>query len=589
MEIALLYDMGVIVLAATFLAIVAKLFRQPLIPAYIIAGILIGPHGLKLITNQDLVTTLSEIGIALLLFIVGMEMDFSKLKNVGLVSSLGTILQLGLTFLGGFMFSYALGFNFIESLYISIIVSFSSTMIVIKLLSDRDQLDTLSGRIALGILLVQDIIVVIVMSFLVNMNSLNADTIFMTLFKAIGLFSIAIVFNKYIFPPLLKEIVKDKELFFMASLSICFLFASLAFILGFSIAIGGFLAGISLAVFPYNLDISSRVKSLRDFFTILFFGSLGMTLTFHNFSAYLYPLAVLSLFVVVGKFFIVSIITSFLGYKRRVAVFSGLNLANVSEFSLILAGTGYVMGHISGEIVSLATMLALISISISSYTIKYDERIYGFLSPFLAFMDKVKIFKNLHKLSNVEELKGKLRDHVVIIGAHTMGQTIIDKLKSGKQTFIVLDYNPEIIKKLIERGIYCVYGDINHYDIIEDLQIRSAKLIISTIPRLEDNSLLLERVKIENPKAKVIVSCVTIDEAIKLYSLGADFVIIPKLVGAERVSNYLKSIFEDGDTTTLDRVKIQEIKYLERKSEEDYIYTYGPEYLKELKEKIERG
>ena len=270
MDLLILYDIGLVVLFSTMLALIAKILKQPVIPAYILSGILLGPQGLAIITNEALIVALSEIGIALLLFTVGMEMDITKLKNVGKIASFGSLIQMILTAGGGFILATYLGFNNIESIYLALIVSFSSTMIVIKLLSDREQLDTLSGRISVGILLAQDVVVVLAMSFMYNLTNVSVSIIGLVLFKAIGLFGIAIILNKFVFPQFLKLIVKDKELVFLVTLSICFLFGATAYFLGFSIAVGGFLAGISLAVFPYNHDISNRVKSLRDFFTILF-------------------------------------------------------------------------------------------------------------------------------------------------------------------------------------------------------------------------------------------------------------------------------------------------------------------------------
>ncbi|NOR85920.1 hypothetical protein GQ473_07450 [archaeon] len=586
MNFLLLYDIGLIVFFATVLALLAKLLKQPVIPAYIISGFFLGPHGFALITNEALITSLSEIGIALLLFTVGMEMDITKLKNVGKIASMGSIIQILFIAGGGFILATYLGFSQIESIYVALVVSFSSTMIVIKLLSDKEQLDTLSGRISVGILLAQDVLVVLAMSFMQNMTNISMSILVLVMFKAIGLFAIALVANKFVFPKFLKCIVKDKELVFLVTLSVCFMFSAIAYLLGFSIAVGGFLAGISLAVFPYNLDISSRVKSLRDFFTILFFGSMGLAVSFSNISTILVPIIALCLFVIFGKFLIISLVSSIFGYKKRVSIFTGLYLSNVSEFSLILVGIGYTLGHVSLDLVSIATILALISITITSYTIKYDEKIQKRIRPFFSFVNKIRIFKHNYELSNISESTKKLKDHVILIGAHTMGQTIIDKLKSSNITFVVIDYNPEIVKKLINAKQYCVYGDIAHFDVLEDAGIKHARIVISTIPQMEDNAILIERTKLANPQAKTILTSTTIDEALKLYSLGAEFVIIPKLVSAERVGGIFKNVFNKKDTT-LENMRKHEIKYLKRKEDEEYLQFYEPEYLQKLKETID--
>ncbi len=586
MDFLILYDIGLVVLFSTMLALLAKILKQPVIPAYILSGILLGPQGLAIITNEALIVALSEIGIALLLFTVGMEMDLTKLKNVGKIASFGSLLQMILTAGGGFILATYLGFNNIESMYLALIVSFSSTMIVIKLLSDREQLDTLSGRISVGILLAQDVVVVLAMSFMYNITNVSASVIGLVFFKAIGLFGIALILNKFVFPHFLKLVVKDKELVFLVTLSVCFLFSAIAYAFGFSIAVGGFLAGISLAVFPYNHDIANRVKSLRDFFTILFFGSLGLAVSFSNLSLLVMPIIAFAVFVIVGKFLIISITSSVFGYKRRVSIFTGLYLSNVSEFSLILVGVGYGLGHVSSEIVSMATILALLSITVTSYAIKYDERIHKVILPFFAFVDKLNIFKQNYKLSNIEGSEKKLKNHVIVVGAHTMGRTIIDRLKASGTLFVVIDYNPELVKKLVDSNQYCIYGDVAHFDVLEAAGIKHARLVISTIPRMEDNAILIERTKMLNPNAKTILTTTTIDEALKLYSLGAGFVIVPKLVGAERIGGFLKNIFDKKDKT-LETIRGHEIEYLKRKEDEKELEFYEPEYLQELKEKID--
>lgn len=590
-----LYGIGIVLASAAIIAYISSMLKQPLIPAYIIAGIIIGPELAKLlnipgyvglISDHSMIALLSELGITFLLFVVGMEIDLSRLKDVSVVTTFGTVAQVMLTFLLGVFAAVYLGYEFMAGIYLGMIVAFSSTMVVIKILQDKDELDTLHGRIMLGFLLIQDVIVVVALSIVGNINNFNPEIIVISLLKGIGLFSLAIVASKYILPPFIKNISKNPEVIFLSSLLVGFVFCILSYFAGFSIAIGGFLAGISLAVFPYNLEIIGRISSLRDFFATIFFVSLGMQLVIADISTLVVPILVFSFIVIILKPIITTSIITIFGYEGRTAFIVGSGLAQISEFSLIIAALGLTTGALSSQMVSLTTIIAVISITLTSYFIRYHTALYSTFSGLFKPLDYVRRIRT-NKLEHLPKEREKIIDHVIICGAHTMGQGIIEVLQKYNQQFIVVDFNPAVIKKLIDKKIHCMYGDIGHMEVLEKLNFKQAKIIISTIPELDDNKLLIEKSKSVNNKIDILVTSNTIDEALELYDKGADYVILPKLISSERIGSYLSQMFTL--KKDIEEVRMKEIAFLERKKEEEIIDRFKPDYLKHLQRKITYG
>src|SRR3989344_5725938 len=361
---SLLFSIGIIFIVAAFFAYIARIFKQPLIPAYIIAGLVLGPIGLKLIQDVELIQSISEIGIVFLLFIVGLEMDLQKLKKLGSVTVITGVLQVILTFAAGYAIALLLGFDQINAVYAGLILAFSSTMIVIKLLSDEDELNTLHGRIILGVLFIQDIIVIIALTVLLSADSLTVMTLLTTLEKFIALLLAVYVLNRFIVHSLFKFAAKSSELLFLLSVAVCFLFSLGAYLLDFSIAIGAFLGGITLANLPYNLNLIARISSLKDFFATIFFVSLGLQLVFVNISTIFFPLFIFLLVIILLKPIIVMIILSFLGYDKRNA-------------------------FVSSVLFSITILLGVISIALTAYIMKYELSFYTKINYFLSFFEKL--------------------------------------------------------------------------------------------------------------------------------------------------------------------------------------------------------
>ncbi len=544
------FDIGFIVILSAMLACIARLLKQPLIPAYVIAGIILGPY-LGFITNIDVINNLSEIGIAFLLFIVGLEIDIKKLKDVGLIASIGGLFQIAAVFILTFIISSLLGFYAIESAYLGLIVAFSSTMVVVKLLSDKREIDTLHGRIIIGILLLQDIIAIFALSIL-NRGSFSAESLVLSLFKGAIVIIVSFVVGRYILPPLFKFAAASQELLFIASIAVAFLFSMIINSIGFSIAVGAFIAGITLNV-PYNIEIIGKIKPLRDFFSVLFFVSLGTQLSLKTLGIIIGPLIIFILLVILLKPLIIMFLCSFFGFSKRNSFISAISLGQISEFSLILAAIGMSSGYISQDVFSLTVLLAVITIIITTYFINYSDSIYRSFAPMLGFFDKL-----TSAYQSLEYIPRKMKKYVVLCGYNRIGYSIIKSLRKMRKSHIVVDFNPEIIKKLIAEKVPCLYGDVGDIEILQRLNLKDASMVISTVPDKNDNMLLIREAKKSNKKVVVFVTGSQIDEALELYNAGADYVILPHFLGGEHVSLILETFGKD-----LNKIIDNKVRHLE--------------------------
>ncbi|MFH1789338.1 MAG: cation:proton antiporter [Candidatus Altiarchaeota archaeon] len=579
-DFALFWDIGLIIVVATFLAYVARIFRQPLILAYMFTGILLGPVGFGLITEEADIKILSELGIAFLLFIVGLELDLRRLKDIGLAASVTAIVKSVFLFFIAFNVAGFLGFSMVDAIYLGLVLSFSSTMIVIKLLSDKGELDTLHGRMILGILLTEDVFAILVLSVISTPGYVNFNMAMLSLMKGVGFFSIAIMLSRYILPTLFRFVAKSQELLFLTALSICFLFAKLSDVAGFSVAIGAFIAGIAVATFPYNLEIISRVHSLRDFFATLFFVSLGMEIWVENIGSLIIPLIVLTFIILVIKPVIMILSLSLFGYSSRSSFLTSISLTQISEFSLIIALTGMRLGHVSVDVFSLTALLALVSITLTSYAIKFDSKMYSILNPYLVVFDRV----SKNKARKLEELPKKASDHIIVVGAHRMGYNIIKTLRDLNEKFLVVDFNPEVITSLIDEGVHCTYGDIGDMEILKRINLSSAEMVISTVPNEEDSLLLIEETKKLSHKALVFVTADTLDQALELYDFGADYVFMPRMLSGEKASELIREHARKPEK--IGELKQGHIQVLQYIKEEELLDRYEPSFLKSLGRKF---
>ncbi|MBD3249596.1 hypothetical protein GF336_06135 [Candidatus Woesearchaeota archaeon] len=551
----LIFELGIIFLLAALIAYLSKLFKQPILPAYILAGVILALT--TTVGESGIVPTMSELGIAFLLFIVGMEIDFNRLKDIGFISTIGgTVLSVSLFFIGLFT-AGSLGLPILESVYIGLVIAFSSTMVVVKLLDDKNQLDTLHGRIVLGILLMQDIFAIIALFVLSSLDTFSFINLGMSLGIMVGIGIATFIASRYILPEVFKYAARSEELLFITSIAMCLLFIGAFHYLHLSIAIGAFIAGIALGNLPYNLEIISLVKPIRDFFAVVFFVALGIQLNLGAINSAVVMIIVLLLMTIILKPLLILIMVSYFGYKEKPAFLTALSLAQASEFSLILFVMGLSLGHITDKLFSSVILVTITTMALTPYLMKYEKGIYRILSKHMRFI------KAVGEQGKLEYVPKKVKKDVILIGYDRLAYNIFKTLKKLKHKFLVVDYNPEVIKKLINKKIPCIYGDIGDLEIINRLDLKETKMIISTIPDKEDNLTLIKKAKDLNKDVLMIVTASHVEDALDMYKAGAHYVILPHFLGGERVSLLLEEV--SGDVKKLLNHKLIHLRELKER------------------------
>jgi len=537
---SIFFEITIIICLASLLSVVFRLLKQPTILAYILTGVIVGPFGQLQFGNQEIFRTLAEFGITFLLFMVGLELKFNDIRSVGKIAVITGISQIVFTSIVGYAIALLLGFSSLAALYIAVALTFSSTIIIVKLLSDKKDLNSLYGKISVGFLLVQDFVAILILMVLSGFSRTNGTAISfvdfgIVLLKGFLLFAVIVYLSRNIFPRLTDIIARSAETLFLFSIAWAFFVSAVVSSapIGFSIEIGGFLAGLALANSSENFQIAARIRALRDFFITIFFVLLGMNMLFTDIGAIFLPALILAAFVLIGNPIIVMVIMGFLRYRKRTSFFAGLTVAQISEFSLIVVFLGNKLGHIPNEVVALVTMVAVITFTVSSYMILGNNTLYRWLSRYLNIFER----KDAH-----EEQIGNhkiFKEHIVLVGGNRIGQSILDALKGSGRSVVVIDFDPDIIKRLEGQNINSFFGDITDLDIQEIAQIESAKLVVSTVPDLEDNLLLVKGVRHKNQKVKIIVVAQDQGEAGELYKAGVDYVVLPHLAGGRHIAKVI--------------------------------------------------
>jgi Kef-type K+ transport system membrane component KefB len=526
-----------IIIGITFLiAAIMRLLKQPLIIGYIITGIITGPHLLNVIGSTEVVSILSHIGIALLLFIVGLSLNPKIIKDVGKVSSITGVGQVIFTFIVVFIVSTLMGFSRIVSLYVAIAMTFSSTIIIMKLLSDKKDMETLYGRIAIGFLIVQDLIAILVLMVISSIPEGLNFTHFISgiILKGFGLLTALFLIGVFILPRITRSIAKSQEFLLLFSIGWCLVLASIFDYFGLSMEVGALLAGMTLSLSPYRFEISSRMRPLRDFFIVLFFILLGSQMIFSDIISYIVPIVLFSAFILIGNPLIVMTLMGLLGYTKRNSFLAGLTVAQISEFSLIIVAMGVKVGHLPNEILSVVTVIALITIAGSTYMILYSNKIYPYLSKYLGVFEKKGKKVDEHKYHKDESYD------IVLFGYNRVGYDILESFKKIKKKFLVIDFNPETITKLAKEGFDCKYGDANDSELLNEIDFSKTKMVVSTIHDVSTDLLLINMVKESNKKTIIIIVSHEIEEAVKLYDAGASYVLMPHFLGGHHVSSMIE-------------------------------------------------
>lgn len=553
----LFVELGVVIILAMVVAYIVYLLKQPLIVAYMFTGILLGPTVFNAISDKAVFDSFAEIGIAMLLFIVGLSMNIKHIKQVGRVAFMTGIGQVGFTALVSYAITRLMGYTHLTSAYIAVALTFSSTIVVVKLLSDKGDLDKLYGRIVLGILVVQDLVAIFILLLLSSKVSMGFA--FVTQSIVIGLAFIAGIYivSRYAFPKFLPTIAQSQELLFIFSLAWCFVLSIAFHFFHFSIEIGALLAGISLASTPFASQINSKVRSIRDFFIVMFFISLASHMSFDSIGDILIPAIILSLFVLIMSPILVLMVMGWMGFSKRNSFLTGTTIAQISEFSLIVIIIGAEKGHIGRDVVSLVTLIAIMTILGSTYVISFAPKLYPKISKYLKIFERKKL---IDQYSHHDET---LEYRVYLFGYNRTGYSVLKSLTKLKKPYLIIDHNPDIIMELVSKGIHCKYGDADDIELLAELDIPKMEMVVSTIPDAETNMMLIGKIRSESKNCVIIMTAHHLNDALEMYEKGADYVILPHYISGDHAATIIENFGTDFDKFL--EYKLKHIKDLHHK------------------------
>ncbi|MDD5644128.1 MAG: cation:proton antiporter [bacterium] len=555
----IIISVGVAILAATVVAYIGNLLKQPLLLSYIVAGIIIGPGiGFGLIRDINEIETISRFGLILLLFLIGFEINIKKLKGARKSLLVGGFTQFPITFIIGVGFFFLLGHTFDGGkygiFYLAACCGLSSTAIVVKLLYGKFELDTLAGKISMGILVFQDIWAIVLLGIQPNLSSPDILQILFSFGKGVFLVVFTMLISKYILPRIFRSIAKLPELVLVSSLGWCFLVCGMASILNFSLEMGALIAGVAISTFPYNFDVMTKIVNIRVFFVTLFFVSLGMQVPnpFGNPSVLLIAITA-SVFLVVSRFLSIFPVLYLLRNGLRVSLLTSVNLSQMSEFSLVIASLGVAVGHINRNAMAVVIFIFVITSSLSTYMINYNDSIQKFLASLLRKAGIKDILPDEKQNTGTSDME------IALLGFHQNASSLLYELLSAgrdnthsmlfKDKIVVVDFNPEIYEALRSMGVKVVYGDISHFDTLHRAGIHDVKAVICSIPDTmlvgTDNLKIIKHIKSICPRAKIIVTADNIDKALKMYAEGADYVFIPRILAAKNLAAIVEMILEN--------------------------------------------
>jgi Kef-type K+ transport system membrane component KefB len=533
------YQIGAILGLAAAGGALALLLRQPLIVVFIAVGILLGPSGFGVVVHSGEIELFARLGIALLLFVVGLKLDVHIIRTVGPVALLTGLGQVVFTSVVGYLIALSLGMAHITAVYVAVALTFSSTIIIVKLLSDKREVDSLHGRIAVGFLIVQDIVVVLVMIGLtatgqaVEGESLGREALLIVAKGALMLLSVVLL-TRYVLPRLLHRLARSAELLMLFAIAWAIIGASIGDALGFSKEVGAFLAGVSIASTPYRELVAARLVSLRDFLLLFFFIELGANLDMGTLGTHTGTAIVFSLFVLIGNPLIVMIIMGYMGYRKRTGFLAGLTVAQISEFSLILAALGLSLGHVDQSTVGLVTLVGLITISASTYMILYSHQLYARLGPYLGRFEREVTHREMDSLAD-----GSDKVDVLLFGLGRFGATLGSKLRERGSRLLAIDFDPEVVRLHQREGYRARYGDAEDPEFIAMLPLKSTRCVVSTLRGRALNRALLQGLQQQGYRGKVAVSASTRREADELRREGADLVFVPYADAAQEAADTL--------------------------------------------------
>lgn len=543
-------EFAVLLLMSAAAGAIALWLRQPVLIAYIVIGIIASPAMLGLVTAHDQIDLLAQVGVAVLLFVVGLKLDLHHVRHIGPVALATGIGQLAFTIAIGFLLILTLGKTWVEALYVAVALTFSSTIIIVKLLSDKREIDSLHGRIAVGFLIVQDLAVVIAMMI---MSTLRGDGDESSVLALAGSLSLRIgiaatglyLLMRYVLPTVVERMAQSQELLLISAIAWGTGLAALGEWAGFSKEAGAFLAGFSLASTHYRDAINAKLTGIRDFLLLFFFIDLGSKLDFSTLGGEIWPAVVLSLFVLIGNPLIVLAIIGFMGYRKRTGFLCGLTVAQISEFSIIFVAMGISLGHVDNSALALTTLVGLITIALSTYMILYSHPLYEKLAPWLDIFERKRPYRELAVATERHDLR---EAEVIVIGLGSYGSRLALGLKEAGIKALGVDFNPEVVRSLRRRGLPVRYGDSIASEFLESLPLNGTQWVVSTLPDMASNRDLLRGLKELHFTGEVAVVAREEFDSDTLKKFGAELILYPMRNAVDYVVEALTTIIRPGGT-----------------------------------------
>lgn len=529
----LFYQLAAAVLVAAVVGAIGVALRQPLVVSFIAVGIVAGPSVLGLVTDVESIDVLAKMGIALLLFVVGLKLDVHLIRTLGPVALATGLGQVAFTAVFGFLIALGLGMPPVSAAYVAVALTFSSTIIIIKLLSDKRELDSLHGRIATGFLIVQDIVVVIVMIGITAWGTGSGgdatDDVGAVAMRGVLFLFVIVLSTKFGLPQLVAWLARVPEMLVLFAVAWAFALAGLGEALGFSKEVGAFLAGVCIASTPYREAVASRLVSLRDFLLLFFFLHLGGGLNVTEFGAQVVQVVVLSLFVLIGNPLIVMAIMGVMGYRRRTGFLAGLTVAQISEFSFILMGLGLTVGHVTSLDVGLVTLVGIVTITGSSYMIIHSHWLFERFKPWLRVFER----KNADSEQSLDKLKDGGAADVVVFGMGRFGSSIIAGLRESGLRVLGVDFDPEAVRGQTVDCSAC-YGDASDPEFLAALPLAQVRWVVSTVADRDLGASLLAGLRDVGYSGRVALTVHDDRDAEWVRAKGADMVFLPyRDAGAE--------------------------------------------------------
>jgi Kef-type K+ transport system membrane component KefB/voltage-gated potassium channel Kch len=533
MEHSIFYQLSLVLTLAAGISLVVRLLRQPPIIGYIVTGFLVGPAILNVIHAEAAFQSFSQIGIALLLFMVGLGLNVAVIRSVGRPVVLTFLLLTLLLGSVGYGAAWLLGFNGIERLLIATALLFSSTIIVIKVLSDKKDQSRLYSQLTIGILLVEDIVATLALLFVSAKtgDSTTAVDFGVLLVKGLGLAAALSIIGAFVMPRLTRVMAANQELLFLFSLAWTFGVASAFWAAGFSIEVGALFAGVALAHLPYAQAMGTRLKPLRDFFIILFFIQLGRQLGVDTIGSAIAPALVFTALILLLKPFLVILGLGMLGYTKQTGFKAGIHLSQLSEFSIVLIVLAVSTGLAGERLTTIMTLTALLTIAISTYLMKYDDKLYRLFQKPLSVFERSETKRELRALKHYP---------LVLLGYHKGGHEYVKTFREMKKPYVVIDFDPEVIDELQRQSINHIYGDATDLELLDEIGVHRSELVVSTIGDATTNGILVSHILRRNKDALFICHANSYDEAEQLYEKGAAYVILPHFIGTERINSFIR-------------------------------------------------